>query len=251
MIYKIDGTPLSSFGAIPSPKNSYFALSGMLDLPKRIGATEYDWGTEIEPFVEQEDIELDGRTIALNVVIKKAQLQAFKEACVACRELSFDHDNFAVIQKDEITVEDLLDYCSVRVPFWQNEFELKPVSVVPSGSGEYTIDDYSIVKDFGIYVGKSASLENVSKRIDLPITEFYYKSQYRGVRSIDLSCTMRGANFADIYSKINQFQSVLMAPGLRTLKIRDNTLSVYFKDGMKVDILNENISQFNLMATVV
>ena len=413
MIYKIDSTPLSDFGAIPSPDSGHFALSGMLDLPRRIGSTEYDWGTSIEPFVDAEDIELDGRTLTLNVAIKKAQLQAFKEACVACTELGImdesiggrnllrnsdflkpysdgtspfitnwslwgnalisshgwlmgdwglrfitiagdgrfqqdlltnadtltfsadvigtgpmrryvmDYgtntklsggflnistetkgryrlsipgreggmrfgigynsnsvfDNFQigfvkleegnnpnpiwtpapedvffpipVIQKDEIKVIPVGEYCKVSVPFWQNTFELRPVTITPSGTGEYMIDNFNLVKDFGIYVAESGNTRNTAKRIDVQTTEFYQKAQYRGLRTIDLSCSMKGINFTDIYYKMAQFQSVLMAPGLHTLKIRNNTLSVYFKDGMKVDILNDNIAQFNLRVTVI
>lgn len=251
MIYKIDGTPLSSFGAIPSPNSGYFALSGMLDLPKRIGATEYDWGTEIEPFVDAEDIELDGRTFTLNVAIKKSQLQVFKNACIACTELSFDHDTFQVVQKDEIKVSEIAEYYNVSVPFWQNNIELIPITISPSGAGDYMIDNFNLIKDFGIYVGESNDLKNTAKRIDIPTTEPYQITQYRGLRSIDLSCSMKDTNFTDIYNKMTQFQAVLMAPGLRTLKLRDNTFQVYFKDGMSVNILNNKVVKFNLKATVV
>ncbi|SFL00216.1 hypothetical protein SAMN05216357_11098 [Porphyromonadaceae bacterium KH3CP3RA] len=251
MIYKIDGTPLSSFGAIPSPNSGYFALSGMLDLPKRIGSTEYDWGTEIEPFVDAEDIELDGRTLTLNLAIRKAQLQVFKEACIACTELSYDYDTFQVVQKDEIKVNEIGDYCHVSVPFWQNNFDLKLVNITPSGTGDYMIDNYDLAKDFGIYVAESSNLINTAKRIDVQTTEFYERTNYRGSRTIDLSCSMKGINFTDIYNKMTQFQSVLMAPELRTLKLRNNSLSVYFKDGIKVDVLANIIAKFTLRATVV
>mgnify|MGYP000909570440 CR=1 FL=1 len=251
MIYKIDNTPLSDFGAIPSPDNSHFALSGMLDLPRRIGVTEYDWGTSIEPFVDAEDIELDGRTLTLNVAIKKVQLQAFMDACVGCGELGFNYDTFSVVQKDEIKVIQVGEYYKVSVPFWQNNFELSPMTITPSGNGEYMIDSYNLAKDFGIHVGGSNDLNNTAKRIDVQTTEFYQRSKFRGSRYIDLSCFAKDANFTDIYYKMNQFQSVLMSPGLHTLKIRNNTLSVYFKDGMKVNILSDNVAQFNLKTTVV
>ncbi|WP_019540577.1 hypothetical protein [Proteiniphilum acetatigenes] len=251
MIYKLDNTPLSSFGAIPSRGNQFYALEGFMNLPRRIGTTEHNWGTSIEPFVDAEDIELDGRSLTLSVAIKRINIDAFKAASVVCTELSFDHDMFQVIQKDEITVQEVGGYCKVLVPFWQNNVDLKPVTITPSGTGEYRIDNFNLVKDFGIHVGQSNNLQNAAKRIDIQTTEFYIRTNYRGLRTIDLSCSMVGVNFTDIYYKMAQFHSLLMSPGLRTLSIRNNTFSVYFKDGLTANIIAENIIKFTLRATVV
>lgn len=250
MIYKLNNISISSFDATPSPENGHLALSGILDLPKRIGATEYNWGTSIEPFVDAEDIELDGRTLTLNVAIRKIDLDAFKSACVACRELSFDYDTFQVIQKDEIKVDIVGDYCRVSVPFWQNEIVLPEITVIPSGTGEYRIDNFNLVKDLGIHVSQSGNLLNIAGRIDVQTTELYTRTNYRGTRTIDLSCSMAGINFGDIYNKMLQFHSLLMSPGIHTLSIRNNTFPVYFKDGLTANIIAENIINFTLRATV-
>lgn len=251
MIYKLNNISISSFDATPSPENGHLALSGILDLPKRIGATEYNWGTSIEPFVDAEDIELDGRTLTLHVAIQKHRLQAFKEACVACRELSFDYDAFNIVCKDEISVQEIGDYCKVSVPFWQNYVELKPITITPSGSGDYRLDNYNLIKDFGIYVGESNNLQNAAKRIDVQTTEFYTRTNYRGTRTIDLSCSMAGINLGDIYNKMLQLHSLLMSPGIHILSISNNTFPVYFKDGLTANIIAENIINFTLRATVV
>ena len=87
MIYKIDNKPLSYFGAHPARGHHFFALEGFFDLPKRTGKTEYDWGTSIEPFVMEEDIRLDGRTLTFNVVMKKDKVDTYKAACVLCKVL--------------------------------------------------------------------------------------------------------------------------------------------------------------------
>lgn len=251
MNYKIDNTPLSSFGAIPSPSSSHFALSGMLDLPNRLGITEYNWGTSIEPFVDEEDIELNGRTLTLSVAIKKTNLDAFKSACVSCKELSFDYDTFRVIQKDEIKVEEIRDYCKVSVPFWQNEVELKTVDIIPSGHGIAMIDNYNLARDLNMYIGKSIDILNASNRINIETTEFYTKTQYRGGWNIELQCSITGHSFEDIYHKINQLQAILMLPGMRSLYIRNNYFDVYFKDGMTVQTPTEKIAKFILKARAI
>lgn len=251
MIYKIDNKPLSFFGAYPARGSHFFALEGFLDLPKRIGKTEYDWGTSIEPFVMSEDIILDGRTLTLNAVVKKDKVEVFKTACVACKILSMGSDSFDVVCKDEIIVTEIDNYVIVIVKFWQYDFQLQPVTIAPSGSGLYGIDNYSLNKDFGIHIAKSNNLSNTAKRIDINTTEFYKITKYRNTRSIEIQCSMMSASFADVQNKMNQFQSVLMASGMRVLTIRNKIFLVYFKDGFAVEVISENILKFNLKATVV
>ena len=250
MIYKLDNVPLSSFGAYPA-KNNWFALDGMLNLPKRIGKTEYDWGTEIEPFVDIDDIEFDGRKLTLRVAIKKNNLDAFVSACIDCKVLSFDHDSFNVVCRDEVEVKEIVDYYIVTVRFWQNVFQLKPVTLLPSGSGDYRIDNYDLNKDFGIYISKTENLYNTAKRIEINTTELYTKTQYRSFREAYLKCSMLGTNFADLYNKMNQFQAVLMAPGLRTLKVKTDLYQIYYKNGIAIDFIFDKVLKFYMRVTIL
>lgn len=251
MIYKIDDKPLSFFGAIPTRGSQFFALEGFFDLPKRLGKTEYDWGTSIEPFVMREDIQLDGRTFTLNAVMKKDKLEAFKYACVACKILSMGKVAFDVVCKDEIQVTEIDDYAIAIVKFWQYDFQLHPVAITPIGAGLYGIDNYSLNKDFGIHIAKSNNLSNTAKRIDVKTTEFYKLTQYRNTRSIEIQCSMMGSSFLDVQNKMNQFHSVLMSPGIRVLTIRNKSFNVYFKDGLECNAINDALIQFALRATIV
>lgn len=246
MIYKLDNIPLSSLGAYPSRGVGYFALDGMLDLPKRIGKTEHDWGTSIEPFVQAQDIEFDGRTLTLVAVMKPDKVESFKAACITCRTLSFDHDYFDVVCRDEIEVNEVGAYRIVIAKFWQNDFTLKPITLFPSGSGVYMIDGFDLNKDFGIYISQSNSLSNTAKRIDVGTTEFYTRTNHRGTREITLRCSMLGYSFSDVYHKMNQFHTVLMQPGLRQLSLRNFTANVYFKDGITVNVITPIVLRFNL-----
>lgn len=246
MNYKLDNIPLSSLGAIPSRGNQFFALEGMLDLPKRIGTTEYNWGTSIEPFVDAEDIELDGRTLVLHVLVRRINLDAFKSACVACTELSFDYDAFQVVQKDEIKVEEIGVYCKVEIPFWQDKVDIKPITVSQSGVGNYRIDGYDLVKDFGTYIGKSGDIHNTAGRIDVQTTELYTKTKYRGAWNIGLECSMLGNNFSDVYDKMSQLHAVLTGAGSHRLLIRNNAFKVYFRDGLTASVVSDRLVKFIL-----
>ena len=251
MTYKLDNIPLSTFSAFPARGRQFFALEGMFDLPKRIGSTEHNWGTYIEPFVQAEDIQLDGRTLTLYAAMRQSKVDAFKLACIACKTLSFDYDSFSVVCKDEIEVTPIGVYDSVKVKFWQNNFVLKPITITPTASGTSMIDNFNLSRDFGIYIGRIANIGNTAKRIDVNTTEFYTWTYYRGTREITLQCSMLGSSVADMYNKMNQFQSVLMKPGMRTLKVRNNELSVYFKDGITVNTVAKNILSFTLKAICI
>lgn len=198
-----------------------------------------------------EDIILDGRTLTLNAVMKKDKVEAFKAACVACEKLSIESNVFDVVCKDEIQVREVDSYAIAIVKFWQYEFILQSITIVSSGSELYGIDNYSLNKDFGVSIAKSSSLSNTAKRIDVRTTGVYGKTEYRSIRTIDFECSMIGNSFFDVNNKINQFQSVIMAPGIRLLSVRNNLFNVYFKDGFTVQAISENILKFNLKATVV
>lgn len=66
--YYLNGQALSDFGFVPGhAPGSNLALSGAWDMPARRGDTSYTWQEEngIEPYVEQEDILFDTRSIKL------------------------------------------------------------------------------------------------------------------------------------------------------------------------------------------
>lgn len=250
MIYKLDNVPIESLGARPGRMN-YFAMDGVLDLPRRVGKTEHDWGTSIEPFIEAEDIKLDGRRLLLRAVVHKGRLDEYTDACIACKTLSFDYDSFSVVCGGQIETEEVGPYFVVDAFFWQNDYKLKEISITPSASGLFKIDDYDLNSDFGIYLARRDDLFDIAGRIEVATTEFYTRANYRGLREVTLRCSMRSGNFEEAYDKMSQFQALLMRPGLRQLSIRNNNYSLYFKDGMTTDIVVPKILQFNLKGICV
>lgn len=249
MNYKLDSIPITNYGAHPTLAGQALSLHGMFDLPKRIGATEHNWGTSIEPFVEEEDIELDGRALTLHVVIGSEGLENFIQACIACKKLSTDYETYDVVCKDEIQVRKIGEQCIVTIPFWQHTYELSSLDINPSASGSFRLDDFDLRRDFGVYVSESSNLFNTAKRIDIPTTELYERTNYRASRDITLRCSMMGRTLSGVYSNMKRFHALLMAPGMRTLTAPNKMLEVYFKNGMSVRAATHNILQFNITAT--
>lgn len=249
MNYNLDGIPISNYGARPTLAGQAIALHGIFDLPKRIGNTEHNWGTSIEPFVEEEDIELDGRALTLHVVIGSEGLDNFIQACIACKKLSTDYETYDVVCKDEIQVRKIGEQYIVTIPFWQHTCELSSLDINPSASGSFRLDNYDLRRDFGVYVSESSNLFNTAKRIDVPTTESYERTNYRASRDITLRCSMMGHSLSGVYTNMKRFHALLMAPGMRTLTAPNKMLEVYFKNGMSVRAATHNILQFNITAT--
>lgn len=262
MNYKIDNVSLGEFGThSTNASGEKIAISGIFNLPKRIGTTEYDWGTSIEPFVDASDIELEGRSLTLNVVIKGStlsdlhiKLTAFKEACIACKKLWTEVGEFNVIQKDEIDVTEYAFNCLaiVKVPFWEDPYFPVNISISASGSGDYMLDSYNMVKDFGIFVSSFQDINTKPKRIDISTTLPYTTTSYRSYNDLSVQCKMVGTGIIDLYNKMSQFNALCISPGLHTLKLPGNTArSVYFKDGTTVTCLSSRVLQFDLKCRVI
>lgn len=262
MNYKIDNVDLIEFGArSTNASGEKIALSGLFSLPKRTGTTEYDWGTSIEPYIDAADIILDGRSLTLNVAIKgstlsdlHAKLTAFKEACIACRKLWTEVGEFSVIQKDEISITEYpFNFIAlVKVPFWEEEYLPAAIRLVASGSGDYMLDSYNLVKDFGIFVSSFRDVNSRAKRIDVSTTLPYTTTSYRSYYDLSMQCKMVGSGIPDLYNKMTQFNALCINPGLHTLKLPGNTArSVYFKDGTTVTCLSPRILQFDLKCRVI
>lgn len=262
MNYKIDNVSLSAFGAhSTNASGEKIALSGLFDLPKRIGATEYDWGTSIEPFVEASDIELDGRSLVLNTVIKgntlsdlHTKLTEFKEGCIACKKLWTEVGEFDVIQKDEITVTEypFNRMAVVKVPFWEGKYSPVKITLLASDGGDCMLDSYNLVKDFGIFASSFREINSKAKRINIDTTLPYTSTVYRSFYDLSVQCKMVGTGIADLYNKMSQFNALCVSPGLHSLKLPGNTArSVYFKDGMAVTCLSPRVLQFDLKCRVV
>ena len=63
---------------------------------------------------------------------------------------------------------------------------------------------------------------------------------------------MVGNDIYDLYNKMHQLNSLLITPGLHTLKLPGNTArSVYFKDGTTVTYLSSRVLRFDLKCRVI
>ncbi len=240
-MYTLDGTDIRNFGAVAARKGERIALEGVFSFPKRKGTTERNWLTQIEPFVDAEDLEFDGRAMTLSVWLRgdswvqyNDRLTAFKNACIACRTLATEYASFPVVLKDSVEVEEYIGHnrAFVSATFWQETVQFPALTAQSSGGDGYRIDGFNLLTDFGIRVYKRQDNNDVGKRIETDTTEPYTLTQYRDKGTATFKCYLRGESFADIYAKMTRFHALCASSGLRTLHLPDGAeLSGYVKDG--------------------
>lgn len=252
MIYKLDNINIASFGAIPVLGGERLALEGLFSLPKRKGATEYNWGTSIEPFVAAEDIELEGRELILNLAIQKAsnQVTALKQALTACQVLAVDFDVYNVVCKHAIKLVEKGEYLFIEARYWQNDYELKPITILPSFTGSYRLGAFDLLKDFGIIVSELNDTKNVAGRIEVSTTELYTQTQYREQRELSLDAFAKGDSISELYSKLTQFSALLCAPGFISLTSPAGRFVVWQRSGFKAQYVAEHVVKFSLKLVV-
>ncbi|MBR8720205.1 hypothetical protein IX307_001371 [Bacteroides pyogenes] len=247
-MYKFDGVDIKTLGATPGKvPGECLAISGIFDMPKRIGETEHNWGSSIEPFVDKEDIEIDGRTITLVAIVAASHIVDFKKKAIACRVLGTAFGDFNVIQRDAIVVEKHADISIVTVKFWHPEYHTVPLSISPSGGSGMLIDNYNLISDFGIYMKYKSGVNDTAKRIDINTTARYSNSEYRELSDMIFTGHLKAASMQDAYSKMMQFHALCLSPGIRTFSDAGNKKhKVYFKDEIRCKAVMNGLLSFDL-----
>lgn len=243
MSYRFDGVDVAAWGVTPFADEAGVALEGVFDLPKRIGETEFNWGTEVEAYVKAEDIVTDGRKLVLKGLLKGAdeadyagKLADFRRACVRLRRLSCEFGEFDVLVKDAVSVEELPGCAAVvGVPMWEQTVVVPQLVVKGSGRSGVSVDEYDLERDFGVVIPDWKGRKDVGKRIEVPTTEPYRRTEFRDGGVVTLSGWMKGEDWLEVYGRIRQLQALCVRPGLRELWFPDGTVCRgYVKDGLAV-----------------
>lgn len=242
MSYKFNGVDVSAWGVAPMAEDGGVMLDGVFDLPKRTGETEHNWGTEVEAYVEREDITLDGRKLSMKLMLKAAdgddyavKLAGFKRACIELRRLECEFGVLEVLVKDEVGVEELPEFRAViTLSLWQQAVAL-PLPPVEAGSGGVGLDGYGLKEEFGFVVGEWKDVRSVGKRIEVPTTELYLRTGFRERMDVVVGCCARGNSWQELHGRMMRFYALCMLPGARRLRLPNGEdVEVYFKEGVTV-----------------
>ena len=154
--------------------------------------------------------------------------------------------NQQVICKSECQVVEKKAYSILSARFWKELPTLPELVLIASNSGDIRIDGFNLYKDFGVVEAKHSDLYSIPKRIDIGTTEPYPVVEYRESKELSFDLFMKGDSFYDLYFKMQQFQSLLLSPGMRSLYYYGKSFSCYFKAGFKASYVAKNVLKFTL-----
>lgn len=259
--FYMNGVDMATLGGAGVLGAEAYPLTGMFNLPSRKGATEYNWGTEIEAFVEDEDIEIGGRTLTLTALVKgkndreyQERLEGFKSTCIACEVLGSDFGDFNVIQRDDIGVTEYPwnRLGVVTVKFFEERVFIPALGLSPTGGSGILLDGFNLRTDLGIGVSEIMDSRNPGKRIEVGTTSTYRQTIFREKPTITLSCFMVGKDLVEIQRKMGQLSALCVKPGKRVLTLEDGTtLDVYCKDGITARVEHATAVTFDLKLRVI
>lgn len=251
MIYKINGVNVSDYGAVAILSGEQISVSGIFDCVKRKAPTERSWGTQIEPFVDEEDIAFDGREISISFLVKnKADLETFKTAIIQTTVLEVDSLNFNVLCRSDVVVSDVGECQVLKASFYEENVSMPEIEIQATDTGKIRIDGYNLHDQFGIHGNAVGGFYSVGKTIEINTTETYTNTQYRELRELSINCFIVGSSFSDMYTKMSLFHSLLYKPGMRVLYVDGLTCNCYHKAGFKAQVVANNLIKFTLKLTV-
>jgi len=248
-IYSINNTPISNYGAIASPaQKQTLALKGVFDFPKRDGDTEYNWGNEIEPFLNTQDIKFKPKTCSLRVYIQgankyeyEANLSAFKNAALNMISIQSSYwlDLNVIKTTGEISVQEFINKNAAvcEVIFETRNGVLNGSLGTPGGGAGFKLNNYNFQKDLNLIVQKregdksipSIYTDQVTDEYEIPVT-------VRKEKDISISVTMISDHLANFLLQMGKLHQLLASEGLKTITFPDgSTANVYCKDGFTIN----------------
>lgn len=247
-MYLINSIPISRWGmraGVIGSRSDGYALSGVWSLPKRLGDTHYDWQDEVEPYVAAEDINLDGRDLSLSLACTASSAESrHTRIDKFCAELpdsfTLKHPTLGsfVVGVQKVDVKHHLKQWGTLT---LNLREPRPVigGVLPmKDNGDFGIDGYSW-KQLGLVVESMDGYHGRSDWQPLPVTtdprSDHWVAGYRSPATVTLQGTIVGATYVDFMAKVRALQSLLSAPGTRTIRCFDGaTIIAFCVDGFDV-----------------
>jgi hypothetical protein len=263
-MYDIKNISLYNYGFVPGQQpGSNIAISGMLDMPVRLGKTFHDWAAEsgIEPYVSAADIAVGGfagRDIDIVGIIqgtdrydcenKRLAIASIFDSATDLMPLQTKWGSYNVMARAAITSSFLSEkFLSINIPLREPVIDLS--GLLPIGDhSQFGIDGISFKNLGGIALELSGDRRNRPAPKSDQVSA-YGKEGYIITKTVAPELTMRlfieQPTFAEFKSKITALYTLFSAPGLRAITMnRDRIRSFFVKDGFKVTNLNSLPNRF-------
>ncbi len=252
-MYSINNIALSNFGITPGQITaSNLAVSGMLDMPARIGKVYHDWTGEagVEPYVLASEIRHGSRTITFNGFMVGedkssvyAMLANFYKELDSYKELVplvTPWSSHQVYIKEPSEVK-YLDHGWIALQLEFEEPIVPNVGIINIGAEALkpNIDGVAF-KDLGMFLTAFNNHLNRPKIKEQQFT-FYQTQGYQitpaEALEFELEIIAHAPTFEVLKQNIASLQAALSASGMRTIKIDESIREVFNVKGFEVSNL--------------
>lgn len=270
MAYLLNSVSLSTYGITPGhATGSNIAMSGIFDLPARIGTTHYEWADDdsVEPYVLADELFFAGRDISFHGAIlgTNKQVNDYLEALYDAVEaftglvtLATPYGNFSV-QVKTIVPEFYIGGCKIVINFREPVVTL--TGTLPStGTSAYTIDSIPM-SSFGLYYSKGSGMRSLSELKEQLYTKYGaegYQMTRRKARNFGIHAFVMGSSLSDFQDKIKALYKCFSSAGMRSIIINNEIeIECFAVEGFKasdIHLFNTGmIANFdmNLICTTV
>lgn len=249
-MYSLNNIPLINFGITPGRVDaSNIAVSGMLDMPARIGKIFHDWtgSPGVEPYVLASEIKHGGRTITFSGFLQgenrenaAAMLQTFY------REL----DSFTALVpfttpwgSHMVHIREKAEAIHLQPGFIKIELQFDE-PVVPNASAMPVGDETMRAHFDGVALASLGMfLSGVKNHLNRPKAKDQQFTAYQNqgfqitpveVSEFELELVAAADNYETLAGNIKSLQKLLSAPGLRTINVDKTHRQVFNTKGFKV-----------------
>lgn len=264
MAYTLNSVDLTTYGVTPGhAPGSNIAMSGIFDMPARIGQSYYEWAETdtVEPYVLSDEMFFGGRDIMFygSILGTNKQVNDYLEALYDAVEafttlvtLATPYGSFSV-QVKTIVPEFYVGGCKIAITFREPVVALDEATLPSTSSSAYSIDGIPMTT-LGLYYSRGSGLRNLSEMKEQLYTIYGaegYQMARRKSRNFNMKAAVLGAGISGFQDKIKYLYKLFSSAALRSIIINNEILVRCFAvEGFKVSgiiLTNEEmIANFNI-----
>jgi hypothetical protein len=251
-MYRLSNISFNDFSIVAGQqKGSNIAVSGMLDMPKRTGKVNHNWGDNygVEPYVSATEIKFAGRDIHFvgllqadtrgEAVTKLQNMYDLLDSITKLVTFETPYGSYQVYMAKPVVVKWLKykGYCSINFTLREPVVTILTPSIpASSDTSVYGVDGVPFA-EFGLYVSKVTGNYNrpgTNSQIFKAYTNEGYQLTKTKAQSITIDMFCIATDFAGLKTNIELLHVILAQAGLRTLNIDGRLLNAYATNGFKV-----------------
>ncbi len=251
MAYLLNSVNLTTYGITPGhATGSNIAVSGIFDMPSRLGKTFHSWGDShgIEPYVAAGDIFFAGRDIVFygsiigtNSTVNNYlnSLYTAIKAFTGLVTFSTPYGNYSV-QVSNVVLEMFPGGAKIVITFREPVVTLTGGTLPAVGDNAYTIDAIPF-SSFGLYLSKAKSIYDLPENKEQLFTKYGsegYQITKREHNVLEMEGFIMSSSLADFQAKIKALYLLFKSSGTRNIKIGNEVnVNCFAAEGFNIDNL--------------